>query len=108
MSPFVMDASGLTASRSRNRFPTKRPPLVTRKNSSLQKTAKATWKPSPVEYGQSDCELPGYFCCGVPGILAHVEKGRVAPGAKVERCDLCRRYASDQVAYEKLVELGMV
>lgn len=54
------------------------------------------------------CEEPGSFCSGVPGILAHVENGQLAPGAKVERCDLCRRYASDEAAYRRLVELGMV
>jgi hypothetical protein len=55
-----------------------------------------------------DCERPGYFCSGVPGILAHIENGRLAPGAKVERCDLCRRYCSDEAALEKLRQLGMV
>jgi len=53
-----------------------------------------------------DCEKPGYFCSGVPGILAHMENGRLAPGAKVERCDLCRRYPSDGAAAEKLRQLG--
>jgi hypothetical protein len=43
----------------------------------------------------------------VPGILAQIEKGRLAPGAKVERCDLCQRYPSDQAAHQKLRELGM-
>ncbi len=55
---------------------------------------------------ECDCEKPGYFCSGVPGILAHIESGRLAPGAKVERCDLCRRYPSDEAAAEKLRELG--
>ncbi len=54
-----------------------------------------------------DCQQPGHFCCGVPGILAHVEKNRLAPGCKVERCDLCELYPSDQAALEKLIELGM-
>ncbi len=57
-----------------------------------------------------DCELPGYFCSGVPGILAHVENGQYvagAEGAKVERCDSCERYPSDKVAFDKLVELGI-
>ena len=53
-----------------------------------------------------ECEKSGYFCSGVPGILAHVENGRLAPGAKVERCDLCRRYASDEAALQKMRELG--
>ena len=32
-----------------------------------------------------DCEKPGFFCSGVPGILAHVENSRVARNTKVER-----------------------
>ena len=55
-----------------------------------------------------ECELPGYFCSGVPGILAHLEHGLLPAGAKVERCDLCRRYDSDEVALDKLKELGHV
>ncbi|MFH1265217.1 MAG: hypothetical protein ABIK89_05775 [Planctomycetota bacterium] len=55
-----------------------------------------------------ECEKPGYFCSGVPGILAHVESGRLAQGGKVERCDLCQRYPSDAAALEKLRELGCV
>ena len=54
-----------------------------------------------------ECEKPGYFCSGVPGIIAHVENGRLAQGAKVERCDLCQRYPSDQAALKKLQELGI-
>jgi hypothetical protein len=54
-----------------------------------------------------DCQLPGYFYCGVPGILARVVQGRLVPGAQVERCDLCQRYASDEAALAKLVELGI-
>lgn len=54
-----------------------------------------------------ECELPGYFYSGVPGILARVEQGRLAAGAKVERCDLCQRYANDRAAYRRLVELGI-
>lgn len=59
-------------------------------------------EPDPCE-----CQLPGDFCCGVPGILAKVENCRVVPGGKVERCDLCDRYPSDQAAHDKLAELGM-
>ena len=55
-----------------------------------------------------DCELPGYFFSGVPGILARVENGRLAFGAKVERCDLCQRYPSDEAAHKKLTESGVV
>jgi hypothetical protein len=54
-----------------------------------------------------ECELPGYFHSGVPGIIAHVENGRLAAGAAVERCDLCRRYESDEAALAKLRELGI-
>ena len=53
-----------------------------------------------------DCELPGTFCSGVPSILAHMEQGRLAPNSKVERCDICRRFASDDAARERLVSLG--
>jgi hypothetical protein len=55
-----------------------------------------------------DCEEPGFFCSGVPGIVAHLENGRLPAGAKVERCDLCRRYDSDEAALQKLKELGHV
>ncbi|MCE9553080.1 MAG: hypothetical protein K8T91_06835 [Planctomycetes bacterium] len=34
-------------------------------------------QPEPCE-----CQLPGDFCCGVPGILTKVENCRVVPGAK--------------------------
>ena len=54
-----------------------------------------------------DCELPGYFQCGVPGILAHMENGRIVPGFHVERCDACRRFDSDTDAEAKLRELGL-
>ena len=50
------------------------------------------------------CEEPGDFNCGIPGILAHLENGRLPEGAKVGRCDLCRRYPSDAAALEKLRE----
>jgi len=55
-----------------------------------------------------DCELPGYFCSGVPGIIARMEDGKLAPGAVVNRCDLCQRYPSDEAALEKLRELNLV
>ena len=50
--------------------------------------------------------MPGLFCSGVPGILAHLENGRLPEGAKVARCDLCRRYDSDEAALNKRRELG--
>ncbi len=61
------------------------------------------------DIGAADCECqnPGYFHSGVPGIMARVDNGRLAEGAKVERCDSCRRYPSDKAAFDKLVELGM-
>ena len=55
-----------------------------------------------------DCEIPGFYCAGVPGILAHLKDGRVAPGARVERCDMCCRFASDEEAKNRLRELGIV
>ncbi|QDU42885.1 Flagellin N-methylase [Symmachiella dynata] len=55
-----------------------------------------------------ECEKPGHFHSGVPGILAHVENGKIAADAKVERCDLCARYPTDEAAREKLIELGKI
>ncbi len=55
-----------------------------------------------------DCQRPGYFCSGVPGIIARIENGRLARGSKVERCDLCQRYPSDEAALKRLRELGYV
>lgn len=65
--------------------------------------------PAEVDEGETCvCQEPGEFCSGVPGILAHVEGGKLASGTKVERCDVCERYRSDEAALEKLRELGMV
>jgi hypothetical protein len=55
-----------------------------------------------------DCESPGFFCSGAPGILAHMEDGRLAEGAGVERCDLCERYPTDQAAMEEMRRRGLV
>jgi hypothetical protein len=55
-----------------------------------------------------ECEKRGFFFSGVPGILAHLENGRLAAGAVVNRCDLCQRYSSDEAAFQKLRELGHV
>jgi hypothetical protein len=55
-----------------------------------------------------ECEKPGYFYSGVPGIIAPMENGRLAPGAEVERCDLCQRFPSDAAALARLRELGRV
>ena len=52
-----------------------------------------------------DCELPGVFCSGVPGVIARMEQGRLAPNATVERCDLCQRYATDVAARQRLIAL---
>ena len=57
--------------------------------------------------GLCDCERPGFYTCGVPGVLAHLENGRVAPGALVERCDFCARIPTDEAALAKLQELGI-
>jgi hypothetical protein len=54
-----------------------------------------------------ECQTPGYYCSGVPGILAHLQDDRLAPGAKVERCELCRRFLSDEAALARLRELGL-
>jgi hypothetical protein len=62
----------------------------------------------PEQYRLCACMQPGYFYCGVPGVIAHLENGRLPPGAKVERCDQCGRYADDDTARRKLVELGLV
>ena len=52
-----------------------------------------------------DCERPGTFCSGIPGILARVEDGRLVPDSEVQRCDVCERFASDEAALAKLIEL---
>jgi hypothetical protein len=59
------------------------------------------------DQSRCECEKPGFFYSGVPGILAHMENGRLADGAQVNRCDLCQRYPSDAAAFEKLRELDL-
>ena len=54
-----------------------------------------------------ECELAGYFYCGVPGIIAHFENGRLAADGRVERCDLCQRYPSDDAALTELRRRGL-
>lgn len=54
-----------------------------------------------------DCEYPGTFHTGVPGIIAAMEDGRLALGAVVERCDQCQRYPTDAAALARLLELGL-
>lgn len=63
--------------------------------------------PGPHNQYRCECERPGFFCSGVPGILVHLENGRLAEGAGVERCGLCCRYPSDAAALERLRELGL-
>jgi hypothetical protein len=49
-----------------------------------------------------DCQSPGIFNPGLPGVVAFVKDGAVR--SKVERCDLCERYASDEQAAGALRE----
>jgi hypothetical protein len=65
-------------------------------------------RPSVPRRPQCECEAPGLFRSGVPGILAHVVDGRLVPGAPVECCPRCRRYPSDAAALVRLQELGIV
>ncbi len=62
----------------------------------------------PEWFQRCECEQPGYLNCGVPGVIAHLENGRISPDAKVERCDQCQRYPDDAAARKKLVERGLV
>jgi hypothetical protein len=69
-------------------------------------------KPASVTLDQSsaapcECEQPGTFHSGVPGILARMEQGKLAPDANVERCDLCERYPDDEAAWQELVRQGL-
>lgn len=64
--------------------------------------ASATSRLEPCE-----CEQSGNFYSGVPGVIGRVEHGRLAVSAEVERCDQCQRYATDEAAFLKLVELEM-
>ncbi len=54
-----------------------------------------------------DCEAPGLIHASIPVILAHLQEERVAPGAFVERCDMCLWFASDNEAKSRLRELGI-
>lgn len=55
-----------------------------------------------------ECEAPGYYCSGVPGVLAHLSSGRLAGGAIVERCDVCQRFPTDSAALGELRRRGIV
>ena len=54
------------------------------------------------------CEKLGYFCSGIPGIVARVCNGHLVDDATVERCDLCKLYESDEEALKVLHKLNMV
>jgi hypothetical protein len=62
----------------------------------------------PQMSAQCECEFPGDFYTGVPGILAAMSDGVVEPDGIVERCDQCCRFESDAAAFARLVELGLV
>jgi hypothetical protein len=49
-----------------------------------------------------ECQLEGYFHSGLPGVLAGVIDGRIV--SKVERCDTCERYDSDEEAHAALIK----
>jgi len=72
----------------------------------LEPEADESETPNPDNEYRCECEEPGYFCSGIPGILAHLENGHLPEGAVVERCGLCCRYPSDAAALEKLREIG--
>ncbi len=61
-----------------------------------------------VNTSRCECEQPGKYSCGVPGVLAYSENGAIVLGAGVERCDLCERFASDEAAVLHLQKLGLV
>lgn len=44
------------------------------------------------------CEESGHWNSGLPGVLAHVANGAIALGTSVERCDVCKRFATDEDA----------
>ena len=54
-----------------------------------------------------DCERPGCFYSGVPGVIAHVKNGRLGKTEMVQRCDMCQRFATDEAALAELYRLGV-
>ena len=54
------------------------------------------------------CETPGPLYTGVPGVLAEMRDGRVAPGADIERCRRCRRYPNNFAALAALNARGLI
>lgn len=86
-------------------------------NETLAENPCATWDPEtvskyrlefdkltePIRPRCGSCEEgPGYFNTPYPGILAHLESGSLEPDAAVERCDRCKRYATDVDALQAL------
>lgn len=62
----------------------------------------------PDELQPCACSQPGHFHCGVPGVIAHLENGRLPPHGQVERCDQCGRYPDDEAARQQLIDRGLV
>lgn len=60
-----------------------------------------------MQHQKCECESPGPFFSGIPGILAAVNNGQLVPGAVAERCDQCERYPSDDAALKHLIALGI-
>ena len=55
------------------------------------------------EHHQCDeCESPGIFHSGLPGVVARVEGGRIL--GNIERCDYCERFETDADAEAALRE----
>jgi hypothetical protein len=61
----------------------------------------------PEAYQPCQCMQPGFFNCGVPGVLAHLQNGRLPPDGNVQHCNQCGQYPDDESARQKLVELGL-
>jgi hypothetical protein len=65
-------------------------------------------KPQLTERSPScDCQTPGLFQSGVPGVLAQVVQGRLVPDTPVWHCPRCRRYPHDDAALAALRALGI-
>ena len=69
-------------------------------------TASTAYLLADEDDGRCEREELGFFCSGVPGILTHLENGRLTERAVVNRCDLCQRYPSDEAPFARLRELG--
>ena len=55
-----------------------------------------------------ECEKPGRFHTGVPGVIAEMRNGQVAPGAEIARCDECRRFPHALAAFSALNARGLI